>query len=94
MLLTKEIIFSIKLTGCLKKMHRSFYLIFLATNMLEGWNIFHLKDGIHNFVWSKILLDIKEPRYKQIKIGYQISKFLNILAPLWFTEMSLNLKHN
>ena len=61
-------------------MRRSFCLIPLATNMLEGWNIIHWKGGIHGFIWSTktFLYDIREPRYKQIKMGYQISKCLNI----------------
>ena len=39
-----------------------------------------LKGGINSFVWSTkaFLYDIREPRYKQIKMGYQISKCLNI----------------
>ena len=66
--------------GVQKKMRRSFCLISLATNMLEGWDIIHWKGGIHSFVWSTktFLYDIWEPRYKQIKMGYQISKCLNI----------------
>ena len=61
-------------------MCRSFCLISLATNMLEGWDIIHLKGEIHSSVWSaKIFLyDIREPRYKQIKMGYQISKISDI----------------
>ena len=45
-------------------------LISLATNMIEGRDIIHWKDGIHSFVWSTktFLYDIWEPRYKQIKI--------------------------
>ena len=63
----------------LNSQHR-FYLIFLTKNMLEGWDIIHWKGGIHSFVWSTktFLYDIWEPRYKQIKMGYQISKCLNI----------------
>ena len=36
--------------------------------------------GIPSFVWSTktFLYDIREPRYKQIKMGYQNSKCLNI----------------
>ena len=66
--------------GVQKKMRRSFCLISLATNMLESWDIIHWKGGIHSFVWSTktFLYDIREPRYKQIKMGYQISKCLNI----------------
>ena len=41
-------------TGCPKKMHpRLFKLISPATNMLEGWDISHLKGGICSSVWSK-----------------------------------------
>ena len=62
-------------TGCPTKHYpRRFCLISLATNRLEGWDIFHLKGRIHSFVWStkKFLYDIRELRYKKIKIGYQI----------------------
>ena len=48
-----------------KKMHRRFCFISLATNILEGWDIINLND-------------IREPRYKQIKMGHHISKCLNI----------------
>ena len=60
--------------------HHRFCLISLTKNMLEGWDIIHWKGGIHSFVWSTktFLYDIWEPRYKQIKMGYQISKCLNI----------------
>ena len=86
-------------------MHRSFCVIFLATNMPEGCDIIHLKGEIHSSVWStKTFLNIiREPKYKQIKMGYQISKVLYIgqssslksdvqycLAALCFTEMGLN----
>ena len=39
-----------------------------------------LKGEIHSSVWSTktFLHDIRELRYKQIKIGYQISKILDI----------------
>ena len=62
--------------GVQKKMSRSFCLISLATNMLESWDIIHWKGGIHSFVWSTkaFLYDIREPSYKQIKMGYQIKK--------------------
>ena len=38
------------------------------------------KGGIHSFVWSTqtFLYDIREPRYKEIKMGYQITKCLKI----------------
>ena len=31
-------------------MHRSFCIIFPATNMPEGWDIIHFKDEIHTSV--------------------------------------------
>ena len=68
-------------TGCPTKHDpHGFCLISLATNMVETWDIIHWKGGIHSFVWSTktFLYDIWEPRYKQIKMGYQISKCLNI----------------
>ena len=70
-----------KNTGRLKK--NAWILLyprFGITNMLESWDIIHWKGGIHSFVWSTktFLYDIWEPRYKQIKMGYQISKCLNI----------------
>ena len=68
-------------TGCPKKHDpHSFCLVSLATNMLESWDIIHWKGGIHIFVWSTktFLYNIWEPRYKQIKMEYQISKCFNI----------------
>ena len=52
----------------------------LATNMLESWDLYHSKGEIHSSVWSTktFLYDIREPRKKKIKMGYHISKFLNI----------------
>ena len=54
-----------------------FCLISLVTNMLEGWYIFHLKGWIHRSVWSTktFLYDIRELRYKQNNMVYQIPKF-------------------
>ena len=48
--------------------------------MLEGWDIYLLKGGIYSSVWctKNLLYDIRELRYKQIKMGYQISKIFNI----------------
>ena len=62
--------------GVSKKMRCSFCVISLATNMLEGWDIFHFNGGIHRSVWSTktFTYDIQGPRYKEIKMGYQISK--------------------
>ena len=61
-------------------MHRSFCVTFLATNMQEGWDIIHLKGEVHSSVWSTktFLYDIRKLRYKQIKMGYQITKVLDI----------------
>ena len=72
--------FTFTCTGRIKKMRHFVFLISLDTNMLENWDIIHWKGGIHSFVWSTktFLYDIWEPRYKQIKMGYQISKCLNI----------------
>ena len=61
-------------------MSRSFYLTSLAANMLEDWDIILVKGGIHSSVWSTqtFLYDIREPKYKQINIGYQIFKIVDI----------------
>ena len=70
-----------KPTGCpTKHAPHGFCLISLATNMLKSWDIIHWKGGIHSFVWSTktFLYNIQEPRYEQSKMGYQISKCLNI----------------
>ena len=42
--------------------------------------IFYLKGWIHTSVWStkKFLYDIRKPRYKQIKAGYQNLKKMDI----------------
>ena len=39
-----------------------FSLIYPAINMLEGWDISHLKGGIHSSVWSTHFCHIKESR--------------------------------
>ena len=48
--------------GVHKKIRRSFCLISLALNILEGWDNIDLKGGIHISVWSTkiILFDIRE----------------------------------
>ena len=60
-------------------MSLSFCFISPATNMLEGWYIFHFKDRIHSFLWSTktFLNDIRKARYKQNNIGYEISRIGN-----------------
>ena len=57
-----------------------FLLNFSGYKTAKKLDIIHWKGGIHSFVWSTktFLYDIREPRYKQIKMGYQISKCLNI----------------
>ena len=51
----------------LTKMHRSFCVIFLDTNMPEGWDIIHLKGD--SSVWSTktFLYDIRVPRGSKSK---------------------------
>ena len=61
-------------TGCPKKnASKIVWMIYPATNTIDGWDIFHLKDGIRSSVWyTKIFLyDIRKPRNKKIKMGYQ-----------------------
>ena len=62
----------LELQGVLKKIRRSF-----CFNMLEDWDIIHLKGKIHSSIWNTktSLYDIREPGYKQNNMGYQISKF-------------------
>ena len=44
----------------------SFCLIAPSKNMLEGWDIIHLKGDTHSSVWSTetFLYNKREPRYK------------------------------
>ena len=67
-------------TGCPKKnASKIVWIISPTTNMLEGWDIFNLKGGIHCSVWSTktFLYNIREPRYEQNNMGYQISMIWN-----------------
>ena len=52
----------------------------MATNVLEGCDMIHLKGEVHSSVWSTktFLYDIREKRFKEIKMGYRITKVLNI----------------
>ena len=70
-----------------KKMRRSFCLISPIIYILESWDIIHLKGGIHSFVWSTktFLYDIREPRWKQIKLGI---RFQNV----WILDNLIVLK--
>ena len=52
--------FSTSDTGCPYKISHSVCFISLATSMLGGWGIIHLKGVIHSSVW--ILYDIWEQR--------------------------------
>ena len=54
-------------------MRCSFCFISLATKMLGGKDIVHLKGDIYST--KTFLHDIRELRYKQIKMGYPMSKF-------------------
>ena len=47
--------------------------------MPGGCDIINLKGEIHSSVWSTktFLYAIREPRYKQNNIGYQISRILD-----------------
>ena len=68
-------------TGCFKKNFTlDISIISPAINKLEGWDILELKGGIHSSILSTktLLYDIREPRCKQIKMGYQIFKNLDI----------------
>ena len=71
---------STKLKGGSKKtslnLRNSFCLIYPATNMIDNWNIIHLKSEIHSSIRSKktFLYDIRELSYMQNNIGYQISR--------------------
>ena len=51
----------------------------MATNMLEGWNIFNLIGEIYSSVWNTqtFLYDIWELRCEQNNMGDQISDFKN-----------------
>ena len=74
-----------KLSEICRVSSRSVCLISPATCILDGWNIFHLKGDIHSFVLSTIscLCDIREPRYDQNKLEYEIRKIENIEQSCW-----------
>ena len=68
-------------TGCFKKNFTlGISIIFPVINMLEGYGIFHLKGGIHSSVLSTktFFYDIRNLRYKLIKMENQIWKILDI----------------
>ena len=66
-------ILNLEYTGCLKKI----LFISLVKNLLEVWDTFHLKGGIHS---SEM-----EPRYKQIKIW--VSDFAKLSPSLSLTRL-------
>ena len=73
-------------TGCPKKhSYKIVWLMSPATNML--WDISYLKGGTCSSVWSTktFIYDIREPRYKQNNMGYQILRN-------WIDEQSNFLK--
>ena len=68
-------------TGCFRKNFTlGISIIFPVINMLEGYGIFHLKGGIHSSVLSTktFFYDIRNLRYKLIKMENQIWKILDI----------------
>ena len=67
-------------TGCPKKnAPKIVWITSPATNMLDRWDISHLKGGTCSSVWSTetFLYHIWKPRYKQNKMGCQISRIWN-----------------
>ena len=72
---------SLKPTGCPKKnASKVVWIKSPATNILDDWDISHLKDRICSSVWSTktFLYDIWELRYKQNNMCYHLSKIVNI----------------
>ena len=63
----------------LPNLRNSVCLISLATNMIDSWDIIHMKNEIHSSVRSTktFLYDIRELSYMQNNIGYQISRISN-----------------
>ena len=63
-------VFKEGITGCFKGVLCGFQVC----------DIINWIGGIHSFVLNTktVLYNIRGPRYKQIKMGYQISKCLNI----------------
>ena len=51
---------------CVQKEMRR-YFVNIPTNILEGWDIFHLKGDIHRYISSirSFLCNVREPRYNQ-----------------------------
>ena len=67
-------------TGCLKKKGDLFCDQYLHQIKHKfAWYISQSKDGINSSVWSTktLLYHIREPRYKQTNMGYQISRISN-----------------
>ena len=54
-----------------------FCLISTATNMPEGWDIFHVKGGIRSSIWSAktFLHDIRD---EVIAKQYRVSDFMSL----------------
>ena len=72
--------------GCTKKnslnLRNSFCLISPATNMIDNWNIIHLKNEIHSSVWSTktFLYDIRELFFRAKQ--YWVSDFKTLYCPI------------
>ena len=67
-----------------KKFQGNFFgisIISPAINLLEGWDISHLKSENRSSVWSTktFLNDIREVSYEQNNMEYKISKQCSIL---------------
>ena len=75
--------------GIHKKMCRSFCLIALATNMLEGWDTIHLKGEIHSSFWSTktISKTIWGTRFKDFEIMNNLI-YLNLILPRFMHNFS------
>ena len=73
-----------KLKGeCKKKLTKlapQFLPTFFGFKHARRLDIIHMKNGIHSSIWSTktFLYDIRAPRYKQFKMGYQILKISDI----------------
>ena len=70
--------------------HHNLCLISLVRNILEGWDVSHIKGDILRHVSSsnQFLYNTREPKYKQNNRGHQISEFLLLDIPYLFTSNS------
>ena len=86
-----------------QKMRQSVCIISLATNMLEGWDIIHLKSDIHSSVWSTTPFctisgsrDMSKSkwgiRFLKKNRRYWTSRVLKSDVPYFFTYISAPLR--